>query len=131
KFISTSRGVLERGIPVLQGDALWSCTTFETNIPYPLRFMIDNDIGGGSWVELPAGAYTPRTDSERVSTCQIEVDVPDYRQIIGHMAEGDWMALAPLRSLSFDIECVSEHGKGFPTPDVAPVIQIAAVMQEG
>ncbi|KAF4695523.1 DNA-directed DNA polymerase delta [Perkinsus olseni] len=131
KFISTSRGVLERGIPVLQGDALWSCTTFETNIPYPLRFMIDNDIGGGSWVELPAGAYTPRTDSERVSTCQIEVDVPDYRQIIGHMAEGDWMALAPLRILSFDIECVSEHGKGFPTPDVAPVIQIAAVMQEG
>ena len=33
-------------------------TTFESNVLFALRFMIDHDVVGGNWVELPAGQYT-------------------------------------------------------------------------
>lgn len=31
--------------------------TFEANVVYALRFMVDTGMGGGSWVELPAGSW--------------------------------------------------------------------------
>lgn len=34
--------------------------TFESNMPYPLRFMIDTDIVGMSWLNIKAGKYTIR-----------------------------------------------------------------------
>ena len=46
----------------------------------------------------------------------------------GH--DGEYQALAPVRILSFDIECLAEYGTGFPTADKNPVIQIAAVVKE-
>ena len=39
--------------------------------------------------------------------------------------EGAWAKIAPLRVLSFDIECAAEHG--FPNAEKDPVIQIACV----
>lgn len=41
-----------------------------------------------------------------------------------HAAEGEWSKLAPLRILSFDIECAGRKGI-FPEPEQDPVIQIA------
>ena len=32
-------------------------TTYESNVLYPLRFMVDCAVVGGNWVELPAGKY--------------------------------------------------------------------------
>ena len=32
-------------------------TTYESNVLYALRFMIDCSVVGGNWVELPAGRY--------------------------------------------------------------------------
>ena len=32
-------------------------TTYESSVLYPLRFMIDTNIVGGNWVELPKGSY--------------------------------------------------------------------------
>lgn len=49
-------------------------TTFESNIAYTLRFMIDHEIVGMNWLEIPAGKWTTRSDADKVSTCQIEVD---------------------------------------------------------
>ena len=48
--------------------------TFESNIAYTLRFMIDKKIVGMNWLEIPAGKWTTRSDSEKVSNCQVEVD---------------------------------------------------------
>ena len=40
------------------------------------------------------------------------------------------MAIAPMRILSFDIECWNQHSKGFPKAEENPVIQIAAEVME-
>ena len=47
-----------------------------------------------------------------------------YDQIIAHQPEGEWQKIAPLRILSFDIECAGRKGV-FPEASVDPVIQIA------
>ncbi|CAH8570693.1 DNA polymerase delta catalytic subunit, variant 2 [Schistosoma haematobium] len=55
--------------------------------------------------------------------CQIEFDIA-WDALIVHSPEGQWSNIAPLRVLSFDIECASRKGV-FPVPDKDPVIQIA------
>lgn len=68
------RGAFERGDvhfrEYFQGECL---LTFESNINYELRFMIDYNIVGMNWLTLPAGAYTLRQNP--ISNCQIEVDI--------------------------------------------------------
>ena len=76
-----------------------------------------------NWIEVPAGKYTLRQASRKVSTCQIELDVR-YDNFISHTPEGEWSKIAPLRILSFDIECAGRKGI-FPEPEKDPVIQIA------
>ena len=41
--------------------------------------------------------------------------------------EGEWQAIAPLRILSFDIECAGRKGH-FPEANMDPVIQIANIV---
>ena len=47
-----------------------------------------------------------------------------WEDFISHPAEGEWQKIAPLRILSFDIECQGRKGV-FPQAEVDPVIQIA------
>jgi len=47
-----------------------------------------------------------------------------YDQFISHAPEGEWAHIAPLRILSFDIECAGRKGI-FPEASTDPVIQIA------
>jgi len=47
-----------------------------------------------------------------------------WDSFISHAPEGDWQKIAPLRVLSFDIECAGRKGI-FPEAQVDPVIQIA------
>ena len=47
-----------------------------------------------------------------------------YDQFISHAPEGEWAKIAPLRILSFDIECAGRKGV-FPEASTDPVIQIA------
>jgi DNA polymerase delta subunit 1 len=79
-----------------------------------------------SWIEAPAKAYRMIPSHERQSNCQIEAEV-SYRDLIAHKPEGEWAKMAPLRILSFDIECAGRKGI-FPEPDQDPVIQIANVV---
>ncbi|KAI0031276.1 DNA polymerase family B-domain-containing protein [Vararia minispora EC-137] len=97
--------------------------TFESNIPYILRFMIDTKVVGMSWIEVPPGKYTLLTGKNKKSHCQIEFSVR-WNEFISHPAEGAWSKIAPLRILSFDIECAGRKGI-FPEANVDPVIQIA------
>lgn len=41
--------------------------------------------------------------------CQIEVDVWAH-DIISYPAEGEWQRIAPLRIMSYDIECAGRKG---------------------
>jgi DNA polymerase delta subunit 1 len=129
-MVSTARGVLERGFSA-PGVASRTYMCFEAGLPLPLRFMIDRSIVGCNWCAAPAGAYTLRGDAGaggrgRVSTAQLEVDIV-FDSLVSHAAEGAWQRIAPLRILSFDIECQGRKGC-FPEADQDPVIQIASVV---
>lgn len=61
-----------------------------------------------------------------MSKCQIELDI-SWDKIISHPADGQWQKIAPLRILSFDIECKGRKGV-FPEPEHDSVIQIANIV---
>lgn len=77
------------------------------------RFMVDKQILGCCWIELPRGKWFIRSNTTefKVKTrCQIEVDV-SWTDLIVHAPEGDWATVANFRILSFDIECAGRKGK--------------------
>ena len=78
-----------------------------------------------SWVECPAGAYRVIPNHKRQSNCQIEVE-SSYVDLVAHKPDGEWAKMAPLRILSFDIECAGRKGI-FPEATHDPVIQIANI----
>lgn len=49
-----------------------SFMTFESNVLFALRFMIDCNIVGGNWIEVPAGKY--KKSAKNLSYCQLEFD---------------------------------------------------------
>ena len=88
-MVSVARGVLEKGmiIPGLSNTPL-VLPTFESNVLFILRFMVDckvrhgacrswllthisarPQVTGGNWVQLPPGAW--QHTKRRVSTCQV------------------------------------------------------------
>lgn len=79
-----------------------------------------------SWVEVPHAKYHVIPQRDRHSNCQIEAYV-HYRDLIAHPNDGEWAKMAPLRILSFDIECAGRKGV-FPEANQDPVIQIANVV---
>jgi DNA polymerase delta subunit 1 len=126
--ISRLRTLIERGDanynqmwPITEGGLM----TFD-NIQYVMRFMVDTNVSGMSWVEVPAGKYELLPPNLVVSTCQIEAQV-HYKHLIAHSTEGEFAKMAPLRVLSFDIECAGRKGI-FPEAQHDPIIQIANVV---
>ncbi|CAF0747806.1 unnamed protein product [Brachionus calyciflorus] len=126
KFISVVKRMLESGFD-FPGYGMQGYQTFESNIDFEIRFMADLNITGCNWVEIPAGVYKIRNKNEHVSRCQLEIDL-NVKDLISHPAEGEWIKIAPLRMLSFDIECAGRKGV-FPEPEKDPVIQIANMVQ--
>jgi DNA polymerase delta subunit 1 len=47
--------------------------TFESNIPFALRFMVDKKLTGMGWMRIPAGHYTVR-EHLKDSSCQVEIE---------------------------------------------------------
>lgn len=128
KYINKLRTSIEHGSANYKG--LWKgvdggILTFD-NIQYLLRFMIDTGVTGMSWVEAPANKYKILQQYDRQSNCQIEASC-HYKDLVALGHDGEWAKMAPLRILSFDIECAGRKGI-FPEPDVDQVIQIANVV---
>ena len=125
-MVATARGILEKQgvhVPNLHHTAL-TFQTFESNVLYTLRFMVDRGVVGGNWVELPAGGYAHR--AKKQSMCQYECDVR-FDAVVSHAPEGQYSKLAPFRILSMDIECAGRKGH-FPDAEHDPVIQIASMV---
>lgn len=123
--INKVRTAFERGYLSFNNWYSNGTTTYD-NIAYPLRLMIDCHIVGMSWLTVPHDKYRMVPNNLKVSTCQLEL-VINYKDLIVHSAEGEWSHTAPLRILSFDIECAGRVGI-FPEPEHDPVIQIANVI---
>ncbi|XP_027357174.1 DNA polymerase delta catalytic subunit isoform X4 [Abrus precatorius] len=119
-MVASCRGILDRGIQ-LDGLGMKSFLTYESNVLFALRFMIDCNVVGGNWIEISAGRY--KKTAKSLSYCQLEFDCL-YSELISHAPEGEYSKMAPFRILSFDIECAGRKGH-FPEPSHDPVIQIA------
>lgn len=113
---------------------------YEANIPFILRYLIDGGLSTGSWVSIARhksfirlGEQQKTVNSlrpspyQRVSSCQIEIDL-FYSDLEVLGSSGKWASLPPVRVLSFDIECITESGVGFPEPQKDSVIQISSVV---
>ncbi|UPQ97335.1 catalytic subunit of DNA polymerase delta [Chloropicon primus] len=125
QFVSKSRTIIERGLNI-PGLGHRAFRTYESNVLFILRFMIDCKIVGGNWLEFPKGSYQVRQGSDKATYSQLEVDVR-YDSIVSHASEGEFMDLAKLRILSIDIECAGRKGH-FPEAEIDPVIQIANML---
>lgn len=125
KQVSDARTIVE------QGRIGYKLLTYEANIRYDIRAMVDTKIHGGQWIEihdiqLPRVAYddgdgTMDPLSMRRSRAQIEVHVEasDLHPLTTRTE------IAPIRILSFDIECVPHDGeRRFPDASMDPVISI-------
>ncbi|KAL0483623.1 DNA polymerase delta catalytic subunit [Acrasis kona] len=125
KFVKPLRTILERGLELPKLNKYHKFLTYESNILFVLRCMIDKKMVGANWVELPAQKYHVRDQKERTGHCQIEVDV-NQEELISHLPDSspEWSQIAPLRIMSFDIECAGKQGH-FPNAEHDPVIQIA------
>lgn len=126
KLIAAAKRLMERQPTSF---ALMDPTFYETNIDFDIRFMVDTFVVGCSWIELPAGKWFLRSKDSQTrieSRCQIEVDVA-WNAFLAHQPEGEWSKVAPIRILSFDIECAGRKGI-FPEPQHDPVIQIASMV---
>ncbi|XP_040490283.1 DNA polymerase delta catalytic subunit isoform X2 [Ursus maritimus] len=123
RLMAPARRLLEQGIRVA-GLGTPSFAPYEANVDFEIRFMVDTDIVGCNWLELPAGKYVLRQEG-KATLCQLEADVL-WSDVVSHPPEGQWQRIAPLRVLSFDIECAGRKGI-FPEPDRDPVIQICSL----
>ena len=68
----TSVRVLETGFRYGE-DISRAYQTYESNVEYILRFMIDCKVAGANWIEIPPNTYSVR--SSYTSYCQLEIDV--------------------------------------------------------
>ncbi|XP_074334109.1 DNA polymerase delta catalytic subunit isoform X1 [Apium graveolens] len=119
-MVASCRGILDRGIQI-DGFGMKSFVTYESNILFALRFMIDCNIVGGNWIEVLTGKY--KKTAKNLSYCQLEFDCL-FSNLVSHVPEGEFSKMAPFRILSFDIECAGRKGL-FPEPTHDPVIQVA------
>mmetsp|Transcript_155936 Transcript_155936/g.499937 ORF Transcript_155936/g.499937 Transcript_155936/m.499937 type:complete len:1220 (+) Transcript_155936:362-4021(+) len=132
KLIASCRSALERGLRLRSG-AVWQTQPLETNVAFCVRFLVDLDLGGGSWLEIPGGRYQVRDARSRKSTATVEADV-HHTALVAHKAEGEWIGLPPLRVLSLHLTLAGEgeaqvvvaagaqlqmHGQGSPLHQVA------------
>ncbi|XP_062083427.1 DNA polymerase delta catalytic subunit-like [Humulus lupulus] len=70
-MVTSCRGILDRGVQI-DGLGIKSFMTYESNVLFALRFMIDCNIVGGNWIEVPAGKY--KKTAKHLSYCQLEFD---------------------------------------------------------
>ena len=64
-----------------------SFLTYESDILYSLRFMVDCNVTGGQWVTLPAAGYQAQPKHARLTHCQHELHA-HYSKLISHPSDG-------------------------------------------
>lgn len=129
KHVAAAKRLISTNI-IYQPLANHSFHFFEANVDIETRFMVDTNILGCCWIELPPGKWYRRTKDSPfsiTSRCQIEIDV-SWENFISHSPDGEWSSVANFRIHSFDIECAGRKGV-FPEPNIDPVIQIANVIK--
>lgn len=106
-----------RHVPEIRDDILQIPgvkEVYETDILFRNRFLIDRGLHGMSWVSVsPSKEGIPAGKMYCDTVC-----------LDPHPAEVEKLSNAPLKFLSFDIECLPIGGS-MPSPDESPVIMIS------
>ena len=68
KYVNQLRTLFENGsFNYPRGvEDTFELVTYESNLPYALRFMIDNSIVGMSWIRVKAGTYRVRATQDKL-----------------------------------------------------------------
>jgi DNA polymerase elongation subunit (family B) len=99
--------------------------TYESNVPFFLRLLINKKTAGCCWIKIPKGTYYhPKRMSSRA---QIEVLVR-HNDLQPLPYEGEYSHLGETRTLSFDIECKAKD-KHFPKASESPIVLICASLK--
>jgi DNA polymerase I len=94
---------------------------YETDILFKNRFLIDCSLGGMGWVDAPIPEWTagPVTTPAAAAAAPISFEA---LHPISHETN------APLRFMSFDIECLPDHGE-MPKAEKSPAILISMAFE--
>ncbi len=57
RLIAPAKRLLEKGEVSTPSFGTVSYKAFESNLDFESRYMVDRDIVGCNWIELPAGKY--------------------------------------------------------------------------
>jgi DNA polymerase I len=87
---------------------------YETDILFRNRFLIDRNLGGMAWAEVKLPEWVSERPAPSINL--------DSLSPVQHEAN------APLKCMSFDIECLPDHGE-MPKAEVSPVILISMAFQ--
>ena len=81
--------MFEQGIYIEALNMSRSFATYESNVLFALRFMIDHEVVGGNWIEFPPNSYTFQGlgHSHKLSHCQLEAHI-HCSKLISHKPEG-------------------------------------------
>jgi len=64
KFVGNLRTLFEKEMVTYKGEfGVLSEITYESSVPYGLRFMIDQDITGMSWIRIMQCDYKVRDEN--------------------------------------------------------------------
>lgn len=84
-LVPTLKRLMEEGVELpgiesiekSNGAKTWNETAgksfqpFECNVPFVLRFMIDEGITGAGWLTFPKGSYQIRSEGKKMTHCQV------------------------------------------------------------
>ena len=120
------RRLIMEGVKLKPHDInAYKSETYESNIAFILRYMIDRNIVGAGWCNIDAGKYRIVPEHQKSSNCSLEI-ITRCDSVTGiDIKEKD--IVAPLRILSFDIECMCTEGFPEATRRSDQVIQISNV----
>lgn len=93
--------------------------TYETTIPFAIRFMTSLSIKGVSWIKL--NKYTVPNDRETFRTIELDVQ---YTDLEVEPSVGKYAFDAPAHFMSIDCEMCGQDGH-FPKPEDSPVVTIS------
>jgi DNA polymerase elongation subunit (family B) len=93
-------------IPFTLGKKSYTLRVFEANIDPLLRFFHMRELKPAGWAYIPEGEYDDDTSTNSSAALQFTAECSSI-----HPASNDiQLTSAPLRILSWDIECTSSHG---------------------
>lgn len=96
---------------------------YETDILFKNRFLIDCSLGGMGWVDAPIPEWTAVTPTSGAVAQSALPPIP-----YGALHPVSHETNAPLRFMSFDIECLPDHGE-MPKAEKSPVILISMAFE--